>query len=162
CMAGRSVLVGLYAGTLLCAGCSQEVHSGVTGGALKSDGMLAVSADAPPDVASGGAPAGNGAAASSSADACAAPETWRARNDFSLPPTGGSARFAESLNALVRASDASPLAVSNHMAPHCVWMVAFSATDEVGASGSTAHAATFTEMFRHPSGLWTIAPQSSG
>lgn len=46
------------------------------------------------------------------------------------------------------------------MEPNCVWMVAFSATDD--ASAGTAHPATFTEMFRHPAGLWTAAPQTSG
>jgi len=39
-------------------------------------------------------------------------------------------------------------------------MVAFSAADE--ATGGTVHPASYTEMFRHPSGLWTAAPQAAG
>ena len=54
------------------------------------------------------------------------------------------------------------MAVSNLIAPHCVWMVAFSAADDVDASAKSQHAATFTEMFHHPTGLWTVAPQTSG
>jgi hypothetical protein len=52
------------------------------------------------------------------------------------------------------------ISVTNYMTPHCVWMVAFSATD--GTVGGTDHAASYTEMFRHPAGLWTANPQSSG
>jgi hypothetical protein len=39
-------------------------------------------------------------------------------------------------------------------------MVAFSATDD--AAAGAAHPATYTEMFRHPAGLWTAKPQSTG
>src|SRR5258708_15401551 len=54
------------------------------------------------------------------------------------------------------------MADSNTIAPNCVWMVAFSAVDDVGASAKDQHAATFTEMFHHTTGLWTVAPQTSG
>src|SRR5258708_38619193 len=54
------------------------------------------------------------------------------------------------------------MADSNTIAPNCVWMVAFSAVDAVGASAKDQHAATFTEMFHHTTGLWTVAPQTSG
>src|SRR6185436_20821931 len=66
------------------------------------------------------------------------------------------------INGLISKSKVSPMAVSNTIAPHCVWMVAFSAADDVGASAKNQHPATFTEMFHHTSGLWTVAPQTSG
>ena len=47
------------------------------------------------------------------------------------------------------------------MDPGCVWRVAFSAPESTDAPGAD-HPATFAPMLRHPTGLWTAAPQSAG
>jgi hypothetical protein len=47
------------------------------------------------------------------------------------------------------------------MDPGCVWKVTFSAP-QASSAWETDHAATFAPMLRHPAGLWTAAPQSSG
>jgi hypothetical protein len=65
------------------------------------------------------------------------------------------------VTALIRRSDVPAIAVSSHMDPNCVWRVAFSAPDG-GESIETGHPTTFTPMLRHPTGLWTAAPQSAG
>jgi hypothetical protein len=93
------------------------------------------------------------------ADACSTATSWQAK-DFRFEASGDTADFAREVNALVRVQTAPAVSVSNHMTPHCVWMVAFSAAD--GASAGLDHAATYTEMFRHPAGLWTAAPQATG
>jgi hypothetical protein len=92
---------------------------------------------------------------------CDAGASWGARRDFAFERTTGSDDFVEAVNALIPQSDMAPVAVSSHMDPGCVWMVAFSAPDAAGAT-ETAHATTFTPMQRHPAGLWTAAPQSTG
>jgi hypothetical protein len=94
-------------------------------------------------------------------NACEAGGSWGARSDFTFERTSAGSNFADALNALIRESNVPPVAVSSHMDPGCVWMVAFSAPDAVGARGAS-HAATFTPMLRHPAGLWTAAPQTNG
>ena len=96
-----------------------------------------------------------------STGACEAGASWGARRDFAFERSAESGDFAETVNASMVESDDPPLAVSSHMDPGCVWMVAFSAPDAAGASAG-GHATTFTPMLRHPAGLWTAAPQSSG
>jgi hypothetical protein len=93
------------------------------------------------------------------ANACDAGASWGAHSDFVFERTSAGDSFADEVSALVRRSDVPPVAVSSHMDARCVWMVAFSATD---ARAGAEHAATFTPMLRHPAGLWTAAPQSTG
>jgi hypothetical protein len=107
-----------------------------------------------------GATGTSGTASGGANDACSTSTSWKGRNDLTFDASSGSRKFADTLNALIQANPSSPIAVSNHVDAHCVWTVAFSASDEVGAS--TEHTATFTKMFRHPVGLWTAAPQSLG
>jgi hypothetical protein len=104
--------------------------------------------------AGGGGTTGGG---TGTADACSTAANWEGASlkfDVSDSPHD----FAQALNPLVRAQKIPAISVTNHMLPHCVWMVAFSADD----ASSTEHAATYTEMFRHPAGLWTAAPQPNG
>jgi hypothetical protein len=93
--------------------------------------------------------------------ACEAGASWDARRDFAFDRSAEGGDFADAVHALMVDSDGPPLAVSSHMDPGCVWMVAFSAPDAAGATAA-GHATTFTPMLRHPAGLWTAAPQSSG
>ncbi len=163
-VANRSLLVRwCLALPVLFGGCSQEIASAPTGG---SYGMVSEepSSDHTSDGSSGGAVTAAASPASpvSTADACANPQSWRASHDFSFEASNAAPRFAEAINPLIRATDASPFAISNYMAPGCIWKVAFSALDDGAASGPPEHAVTFTEMFRHPAGLWTVAPQTSG
>ena len=94
------------------------------------------------------------------ASACEAGASWASRNDFAFESTPG-ASFGDAVNALIRASSEPAIAVSSHMDAACVWMVAFSAPEDAGATG-TRHATTFAPMLRHPAGLWTAAPQTTG
>jgi hypothetical protein len=96
-----------------------------------------------------------------STNACNAGASWGARNDFAFERSNGGGDFADVINGLIRQSDVAPIAVNSHMDPGCVWMVAFSAPDAAGAT-LARHATTFTPMLRHPAGLWTAAPQSTG
>jgi hypothetical protein len=95
------------------------------------------------------------------ASACEAAASWSARRDFAFERSRDGADFADTMNTLMGQSDVPPIAVSSHMDPGCVWMVAFSAPEAVGAKDAE-HATTFTPMLRHPAGLWTAAPQSTG
>jgi len=98
---------------------------------------------------------------SSGASACETGASWGARRDFAFEPSSTGGDFADAVNDLVRRHDVSPIAVSTHMDPGCVWMVAFSAPDAARAT-SARHATAFTTMLRHPAGLWTAAPQANG
>ena len=98
---------------------------------------------------------------SSGDSACETGASWGARRDFAFEPSSGGGDFTDAVSDLVHRHDVSPIAVSTHMSPGCVWMVAFSAPDAAGAS-SARHATAFTPMLRHPAGLWTAAPQASG
>lgn len=104
---------------------------------------------------------GRGATTSTASNACDAGASWGAHRDFVIEASAVGSDFADAVNALVRASNLPPIAVSSHMDPGCVWKVAFSAPP--GSSAwETDHAATFAPMLRHPAGLWTAAPQSTG
>jgi hypothetical protein len=151
-MAVRTGLGWLCLAAMVSMGCSSEVAPTANGGL---DGQLAN----PTNPMTGSTTTG-GTASSASTDACSTSTSWKAHNDLSFDASSGSRAFADTVNALIQASPSSPIAVSNHIDAHCVWTVAFSATEEVGAS--TAHSATFTKMLRHPVGLWTAAPQSLG
>jgi hypothetical protein len=148
-MARRARYGWLLVGALSAA-CSNAVP-GPTGGL---DGQMPTApVDAPAPTVESTEPA------SAPSDACQTAASWQAHRDLSFDAPTPSA-FADALNALIHQQSVAPLSVSNHMEPSCVWMVAFSAADD--ASAGTAHPATFTEMFRHPAGLWTAAPQASG
>ncbi|MET0591537.1 MAG: hypothetical protein ABW133_02485 [Polyangiaceae bacterium] len=92
------------------------------------------------------------------ANACERGGSWSARDDFAFEGDGD---FARTLNALVRAGSAAPIAVSSHMELDCTWQVAFSAPS-AGLGEGLTHPTTFAPMMRHAAGLWTAAPQSSG
>jgi hypothetical protein len=140
---------------VLSIGCSNEIdHSP----AIDSDVVLSPgSRDT-----SGATPTGNTPAPTNTtaASACDAAVSWGARRDFAFDTTAG-ASFAGALNALIGASDEPAISVTSHLDPGCVWMVAFSASQSASARG-TEHAATFAPMLRHPAGLWTAAPQTTG
>jgi hypothetical protein len=138
-------------------GCSNQVETAPNGGLDSSTGDRAVAS------ASNGASTG----ASGAADACTTAANWQGqtlRFDTSESPRA----FADAMNGLLKAQTEPAISVTNYMAPHCVWMVAFSAIDKAGANpdayGPTYvdHSATYTQMFRHPAGLWTAAPQAMG
>ena len=133
----------------LAVGCSNEVSQEPTGGLDTKMGDKA-------GATMGGGSSGGGSAAT---DACTNAANYQARG-FAFDTSDTPREFADAVNALVHAQTSPPLSVSNYMAPHCVWMVAFSAPDET--TGRTAHAATYTEMSRHPAGMWTAAPQTTG
>jgi hypothetical protein len=107
------------------------------------------------------APDAGSTVTTTTASACEVGASWGARRDLAFERSKDGAGFADVVNELIRASDVPPIAVSSHMAPGCVWMVAFSATDTAGEAGAE-QGTTFTPMLRHPSGLWTAAPQSTG
>ena len=132
----------------LAIGCSNTVEQAPTGGLDSNTG----------NNGSGGS-GGGGSTGTGTADACTTAANWQS-SKLKFDTTGSPRDFAETLNALVKAQSAPAISVTNYMTPHCVWMVAFSATDDT--AGSTAHAASYTEMFRHPAGLWTAKPQSTG
>jgi hypothetical protein len=132
----------------LAAGCSNQVEQEPTRGLDTQMGNRT------PGGTTGGSSGGSGVT-----DACTTAASWQA-HDLKFDASESPRDFAEALNPLLKAQTSPAIAVSNHMEPHCVWMVAFSATDET--SGAAEHAATYTEMFRHPAGLWTAAPQTTG
>jgi hypothetical protein len=146
-----AVRCGWLLSAMLAMGCSNSVEQGSTAGL---DSKMPNSGGATANAASGAATSG-----AAETDACSVATNWQAR-DLRFDVTETTGDFAESVNALVRAQVAPALSVSNHMAPHCVWMVAFSAAD--ATSSGVDHSATYTEMFRHPAGLWTAAPQATG
>jgi len=135
-------------------GCSNETDTAPNGGL---DGQGTGTMDQ--TTATGGS---TGTTTATGPVACTAAASWKANNDLKFDDSSGSHTFASTINGLISKSTVSPMAVSNLIAPHCVWMVAFSASDDVGASAKNQHAATFTEMFHHTTGLWTVAPQTSG
>jgi hypothetical protein len=94
------------------------------------------------------------------ASSCDTIASWGSRNDLAFESAPGSS-FADSVNALIRASDEPAIAASSHMDANCVWMVAFSAPENASATGAR-HATTFAAMLRHPAGFWTAAPQAIG
>jgi len=143
--------LGVLGGLLMAAlaiGCSNTVDPVPTGGLDSRTG----------NNGSGGS-GGGGSTGTGTTDACTTAANWQSiKLKFDAPESPR--EFADALNALVKVQSAPAISVSNYMTPHCVWMVAFSATDD--ASAGADHAATYTEMFRHPAGLWTAKPQSSG
>jgi hypothetical protein len=129
---------------------------------MGSDDAPSAATGAARDTASGSKGTTSGKATTSDGEsACETGASWGARSDFAVETSSEGGDFVETMGDLIRQHDVSPIAVSSHMDPGCVWMVAFSAPDAVGAT-STHHAATFTPMLRHPAGLWTAAPQASG
>ena len=146
-MALRSRFGWLLVGALA-AGCSNEVVQEPTRGLDTQTGN-----------GTGGATTGGSSGGSGVTDACTTATSWQA-HDLTFDTTESPRDFAEALNPLLRVQSSPAIAVSNHMEAHCVWMVAFSAADET--SGGGEHAATYTEMFRHPAGWWTAAPQTTG
>jgi hypothetical protein len=137
-------------------GCSNEAATAPNGG-LDGQGMSTMN--------NGSNNGGSTSGGNTTADgpiACTTAQSWKANNDLKFDDASGSRTFAQTINGMIKKSHVSPMAVSNTIAPHCVWMVAFSAADDVGATAQNQHPATFTEMFHHTSGLWTMAPQTSG
>src|SRR5258706_1519648 len=153
-MAVRNILGCLILAAGMVVECSKETVTGANGG-LDGKGSSTMNNM----TTTGGSPGGTTTATGPAA--CTAAASWKANNDLKFDDSSGST-FAQTMNALIGNSTVSPMAVSNTIAPHCVWMVAFSAVDDVGASAKDQHAATFTEMFHHTTGLWTVAPQTSG
>jgi hypothetical protein len=143
--------LGVVGGLLMAAlavGCANTVEPAPAGGLDSTMG----------GTGSGGS-SGGGSTGTGTADACTTAANWQSdklRFDVSESPHD----FADAMNALVKVQSSPAISVTNYMTPHCVWMVAFSATDEAGATAT--HSATYTEMFRHPAGLWTAKPQSTG
>ena len=112
------------------------------------------------DKKTGSTGSGTGTGGGTAANACEEAAIWKARNDLTFSSSHKGSAFANALNALVRASDASPLSISNHVEAKCIWKMTLSAPEDSVAS--TGHSASFTDIFRHPAGLWTMSPQSSG
>src|SRR5256885_1629465 len=129
-------------------GCSNQVESAPSGGLDTNMGTGG---------STGGGP-GGGSTGSGTADACTTAANWQGQK-LKFDTSDSPREFADAMNALVKVQSEPAIGVSNYMAPHCVWMVAFTAPD---AASSADHAATYTEMFRHPAGLWTAAPQANG
>jgi len=96
------------------------------------------------------------------ADACTAEAAWNATSDLTFDSDDGMSKLAAALNPLVHGSDESPLSITSHLEPHCVWKAVFSADDGVSSLADNRYAATSTQVLRNPQGLWTAAPQSSG
>jgi len=140
---------------VLSVGCSNEIDRGPV---MDSDvGRSPASRDS-----SDTAPAGGSTSTTNTttASACDAGASWSSRNDLAFESAFGSS-FADTVNALIRASSDPPIAVSSYMDPGCVWMVAFSAPENASATGAR-RATTFAPMLRHAAGLWTAAPQALG
>jgi hypothetical protein len=133
---------------VLAIGCANTVEAGPTGGLDSNMGTTGSTGTG------GGTTTGTGGT-----DACTTAANWQS-SKLKFDTTESPVDFADALNALVKVQDAPAISVTNYMTPHCVWMVAFSATDETVAGAE--HSATYTEMFRHPAGLWTANPQDSG
>lgn len=155
-MVVRSTLGGFILAAGMLVGCSNETATAANGGL---DGQGTNTTD---KTAGTGTSTTGGTTTATGPAACTAAASWKANNDLTFDNSSGSQTFATAINALISKSKVSPMAVSNLIAPHCVWMVAFSAADDVGASAKSQHAATFTEMFHHTTGLWTVAPQTEG
>jgi hypothetical protein len=94
--------------------------------------------------------------------ACTTEAAWNAHSDLTFDGDDGTAKFAAALNGLLHSSDESPLTISSHLEPHCVWMAAFSADNQLSRLRDDHHATTSTPILRNPQGLWTAAPQRSG
>ena len=140
---------------VLSISCSNEIGQGPV---IDSDvGLSPGSRDTSDTPPAGGTTRTTG---TTTASACEAGASWGSRNDFAFESAPG-ASFADAVNALIRASGEPAIAVSSHMDAACVWMVAFSAPENASATG-TRHATTFAPMLRHPAGLWTAAPQTTG
>jgi len=135
-------------------GCSSEIDHGPF---LGSDPGTA---SEPRDGSENARPTG-ATTSTTAASACDTGASWGARNDLVVERSSAEDAFAETVSILLRQSAVVPIAVSSHMDPGCVWVVAFSASDGVAAVAAE-HAAAFTPMLRHPAGLWTAAPQSTG
>jgi hypothetical protein len=138
---------------VLSIGCQSEIDHGPI---IDSDVGLSPSARDMSDTT-----ATSGTTSTTPANACEEGASWASRHDFAFESTPVGSAFGDAVQALIRAGDAPPIAVSSHMDAGCVWMVAFSAPEGAGAA-QPRHAATFAPMLRHPAGLWTAAPQSSG
>jgi hypothetical protein len=141
-----------------CAACAAEPVD-TTGAHLdtQTDPAAANVADSTDQVPSAsGSPVGT-----PEGNACAAAAVWRAESDFAFDGDIAPA-FAQAFNALLRTSETSPIAISSHLEPHCVWKAAFSADEPVGNILPAGHAATSTQVLRHPQGLWTASPQAEG
>jgi hypothetical protein len=96
-------------------------------------------------------------------DACTAEVAWRAHGDLTFEDEGdGSARFIDVMNRLIAATDQSPVVVSSHLEPHCIWKATISADDDVSNLALAGHAATSTQILRRPQGLFTTSPQATG
>jgi hypothetical protein len=133
----------------LAVGCSNQVDPTPTGGL---DGQMGNSG-------TGGGTTGGGSMGSGTADACSTAANWQA-SKVSFDESESPKHFARALNTLITAQSAPAIAVTNYMAPGCVWMVSFSAPQ--GTADGALHSATYTKMFRHPAALWTAAPQPTG
>jgi hypothetical protein len=134
----RMALSGRFGWLLLgalAAGCSNQVEQEPTKGLDTQMGNR-----------TSGGTTGGSSGGSGVTDACTTAASWQA-HDLEFDAAESPRDFAEALNPLLHAQTSPAIAVTNYMAPHCVWMVAFSATD--GTSDAAEHAAT-TEMFRHP------------
>src|SRR4051794_6291416 len=118
-MAVRSTLGCLILAAGMLVGCSNEAATGANGG-LDGMGTSATDKNATPSTSSGGTTTDTGPVA------CTTAQSWKANNDLKFDGTSGST-FAQAINGLIAKSTVSPMAVSNLIAPHCVWMVAFSA-----------------------------------
>jgi hypothetical protein len=132
----------------LAIGCSNQVDPTAVGGL---DGTMGSAGAAGSN--------GGGGTGTSTDDACSTAANWQA-SKVSFDETDSPKRFAQALNALMGVQADPAIAVTNYMAPGCVWMVAFSAP-QATADGAL-HSATYTKMFRHPAAIWTAAPQSTG
>jgi hypothetical protein len=142
------VRFGWWLVAALAVGCSNGVDSAPNGGLDSTMGNN-------PTTGTGtGSSTGTGAT-----DACTTAANWQA-SKLKFDTTDSPRDFANALNDLMKVQVPAAISVTNYMTPHCVWMVAFSATDESVAGAD--HSATYTEMFRHPAGLWTATPQTSG
>lgn len=139
---------------VLSIGCASEIdHGPVLGSDLGTASEPRHSSDA--------TNVGGATTSTTVTSACDAGGSWAARPDFAFERSNTGDEFSDEVNALVRLSDVPPVAVSSHIDPRCVWVVAFSAPEGADAIGA-GHPATFTPMLRHPAGLWTAAPQSTG
>src|SRR5882724_10432034 len=122
-MAVRSTLGCLILAAGMLVGCSNEAGVGANGG-LDGMGTSATDKNATPGTSSGGTTTDTGPVA------CNTAQSWKANNDLQFDNDSGSQTFAQAINGLIAKSTVSPMAVSNLIAPHCVWMVAFSASDD--------------------------------
>jgi hypothetical protein len=139
---------------VLSIGCSNEI---VRGPVTDSDVVPSPRSRDTSDAAPGG---GTASTTNTTASACESGASWASRNDFALETTPATS-LVNAVNALIQASDEPAIAVSSHLDPGCHWMVAFSASQNASATG-IEHATSFAPMLRHPAGLWTATPQTTG